>query len=95
MFVVSRQLGDVSGVVSFWAFSILVMAVVYVVSGRESSLVCGVPFGSSCVFHLIGFQSLSVVSAVTHSVAKLSSGCGGCNDLSSFWCVIVSYGYGF
>ncbi|KAJ4909675.1 hypothetical protein Rs2_04296 [Raphanus sativus] len=64
------------------------MAVVYVVAGRESSLVCGVPFGSSCVFHLIGFQSLSVVSAVTHPVAKLSSGCGGCNDLSSFWCKV-------
>lgn len=35
LLVVSRQLGDVSDVVSFWAFIILVIVFVYEVSGRE------------------------------------------------------------
>ena len=49
-------------------------------------------------FVLIMVQKGSVVSAgsaLNHSVAKLSSSCSGCNDLSSLRCASAYHGYGF
>lgn len=65
----------------------IILAVVYLLVPPACLMVL------SCVFHGIGFQSLSVVSALTYSVAKLAPGYGGCKNLSSFWCVIVYSSY--
>ena len=65
----------------------IILAVVYLLVPPACFMVL------SCVFHGVGSWSLSVVSAVTYSVAKLSPGYGGCKNLSSFWCVIVYSGF--